>query len=327
MKKVGLFFGGLGNEAEISILSAQNVAENFDRKKFELVLMYWHKDGFFYVVKNYAEITKPKKRIREEDFGKTFDIALPKTHGRFGEDGILQSIFERQGIKYCGCRVLSSALCMDKAVCKNFLSGHGIRQTKYLVIDFDWFNKKEIELKLQEVENTFTLPLFIKPANSGSSLGITKVNDFKKLQSAIKAAHVHDDKIVIEEGLTAMREVEVGILGNGTLTISRPGELIPDKEFYDFEDKYERNKTTITIPATLTSRQEKEIITMAEKIYRLCSCSGFARLDFFVAKNKIYFNEINTLPGFTQFSMYPRLMMHAGMNYTKLINKIIELAY
>ena len=131
MKKVGLFFGGLGNEAEISILSAKNVAENFDRGKYKLALIYWHKDGFFYQVNDFSEIKKPKRRIREEDFQKTFDIALPKTHGRFGEDGILQSIFERHGIKYCGCRVLSSALCMDKAVCKNYLSGHAIPQTKY----------------------------------------------------------------------------------------------------------------------------------------------------------------------------------------------------
>ncbi len=305
MKKVGLFFGGLGNEAAVSILSAKNVAENFDREKYELVLVHWDTDGHFYVVKDFSNLKKSRQRIKEEDFGKTFDIALPKTHGRFGEDGILQSIFERQAVKYCGCRVLSSALCMDKAVCKNFLSAHKIPQTKYSVIDFDWFNKKEVSLKLQEIENTFTFPLFIKPANSGSSLGITMVDSAEKIKSAIKTAHQHDHKIVIEEGLPKVREIEVGILGNGTLTVSRPGELSLDKEFYDYADKYERGKTMITIPAKLTSLREKKITEMARHIYHLCNCSGFARLDFFISKNKIYFNEINTLPGFTNVSMYP----------------------
>ena len=185
MKKIGLFFCGLGNEAEVSIVSAQNVAENFDHEKYELVLIFWHKDGNFYKVKNFANLKKPTKKIREEDFARTFDIALPKTHGRFGEDGILQAIFERYGIKYCGCRVLSSALCMDKAVCKNYLAGHKIKQTKYAVIDFDWFNREEITLKLKDIESSFSLPLFIKPANSGSSVGITKVSNIKKLKTAI----------------------------------------------------------------------------------------------------------------------------------------------
>ena len=327
MKKIGLFFGGIGNESQVSIVSARNVAENFDHEKYELVLIYWHKDGFFYVVKDFAETGKPSKRIREEDFKNAFDIALPKTHGRFGEDGILQAIFERYGIKYCGCRVLSSALCMDKAVCKNYLAGHGIRQSKYAVIDFDLFNKKEVELKLQEIENTFKLPLFIKPANSGSSVGITRLTDIKKIKSALKTARLHDHKVVIEEGLPDVREIEVGVLGNGKLNISRAGELIPGKEFYDFEDKYENNKTKIIIPAPLTSNQEREIVMVAENIYRLCGCSGFARLDFFISKNRIYFNEINTLPGFTQSSMYPMLMTSSGLSYKKLINKIIELAY
>ena len=324
--KIGLFFGGLGNEAEVSVLSAKNVAENFDYEKYELALIYWHKDRFFYRVKNFSEIKKPTRRIKEENFAATFDIALPETHGRFGEDGILQSIFERHGIKYCGCRVLSSALCMDKAVCKNYLSGYDIRQTKFEVIDFDCFNKKEISLKLQEIENTFKLPLFIKPANSGSSVGITKVSNIKSIKNAINTAQKHDHKIVIEEGLEGVREIEVGILGNAKIIVSRPGELIPGKEFYDYEDKYENGKTKIIIPAKLTANQEENIVLMAKKIYRLFNCSGFARLDFFIAKNKIYFNEINTLPGFTKSSMYPMLMMNSKMTYKELINKIIELA-
>ena len=212
-------------------------------------------------------------------------------------------------------------------MCKNYLAGHKIKQTKYAVIDFDWFNREEITLKLKDIESSFSLPLFIKPANSGSSVGITKVSNIKKLKTAIKNAYKYDHKIVIEEGLEKAREIEVGILGNGKLSISRPGELIPGSEFYDYEDKYKNNKTEIVIPASLTLRQEKNITKMARDIYRLCDCSGFARLDFFVSKNKIYFNEINTLPGFTKSSMYPMLMTGCGMSYKNLISKIIELAH
>jgi len=326
MKKVGLFFGGLGNEAEVSIISAQNVAANFDEKKYKLVLIYWHRDGYFYRVKNFAQLEKPKTKIAESDFAKTFDIALPMTHGRFGEDGILQGIFERYSVKYAGCRLLSSALCMDKAVCKNFLQGHGIVQSKFETIDLNILEKNEVKEKIEKIKNNFKLPIFVKPANSGSSVGITKVEQLDQLEKAIEKAALHDRKIVVEEGIADMREVEVGILGNNQLLVSRPGELILAKEFYDYDEKYKNNKTEVMIPAKLTVKQEKQLRLMAEKIYRLCDCRGFARLDFFVAKNKIYFNEINTLPGFTKFSMYPMLMIDTGMSYKELIKKIIKLA-
>lgn len=326
MKKIGLFFGGLGNEAEVSIISTRNVAENFDHKKYELVLVYWNKNGYFYIVKNFAEIKNPKKRIKEEDFAKFFDIALLMTHGRYGEDGILQGILERFGVKYCGCRLLSSALCMDKAVCKRFLEGYKIKQSKFEVLDLNILGKKEIGNVIKKIKKEFKLPMFVKPANSGSSVGITKVEKINQLEKGIKIAAMHDQKVVVEEGVLGMREVEVGVLGNGLLNVSRPGELILSKDFYDFDEKYKNNKTEIKIPAKLTVMQEKEIVYLAEKIYRLCDCRGFSRLDFFVTKNKVYFNEINTLPGFTQFSMYPQLMMNKGMSYKELINKIIELA-
>jgi len=326
MKKIGLFFGGLGNEAEVSIISAKNVADNFDHKKYKLVLVYWHTDGFFYHIKNFSEIKNPIKKIKETNFAKTFDVALPMTHGRYGEDGILQGIFERFGVQYCGCRVLSSALCMDKAVCKKYLEGQKIRQTKFAAIDLSTLDKYEAEKKITVIQKSFKLPIFVKPANSGSSVGITKVEKMSALKWAIKEASIHDQKIVIEEGVVGLREIEVGILGNNRLTVSRPGELVLSKEFYDYEDKYKKNKTEIKIPAKLSKKEEREIMMIAEKVYRLCDCRGFSRIDFFVAKNKIYLNEINTLPGFTQFSMYPMLMMNMGMSYRNLLNNIIELA-
>lgn len=327
MKRVGLFFGGLGNEAEVSIVSATNVHANIDQEQYQTVLVYWHTDGAFYRVNDFNEIASPTERIREQEFKNIFDVALPMTHGRFGEDGVLQGIFERLGVPYAGCRVLSSALCMDKAVCKQFLAGQKIPQTRFKVIDFSLLSPAELEAKLEEVKSGFLAPIFVKPANSGSSVGISKVEDMSDLARAIAEARRHDSKIVIEEGLTGLREVEVGILGNGHLITSWPGELILSKEFYDYEEKYKNNRTEVKIPAALPIEQEQTVMALAEMVYRLCDCRGFARIDFFVANNKIYLNEINTLPGFTQFSMYPLLLMKMGLSYRELVSRIIELAY
>ncbi len=328
MKKVGLFFGGLGNEAEVSVVSAKNVAANIDQEKYELILVYWHTDGRFYHVENFEEIAAPRARLNEEEFKNAFDIALPMTHGRFGEDGILQGIFERYGLPYAGCRVLSSALCMDKAVCKRFLAGHHIPQVRFMVIDLDVLSADEIEAEKSRIKGEFTLPLFVKPANSGSSVGVTKVDAADQLDGAIAEAAKHDRKIVVEEGLVKPREVEVGILGNGRLVVSRPGELVLAKEFYDYDEKYKNGQTETRVPAELTLEQEQEITGLAEKIYQLCDCRGFSRLDFFISgQGSIFFNEINTLPGFTRFSMYPMLMMERGMSYGELLSRIIELAY
>ncbi|NTW21924.1 D-alanine--D-alanine ligase [Candidatus Falkowbacteria bacterium] len=327
MKKVGLFFGGLGNEAEVSVVSAKNVFANIDQEKYETVLVYWHTDGAFYRVSDFNEIVSPTERIREQEFKNIFDVALPMTHGRFGEDGVLQALFERLGVPYAGCRVLSSALCMDKAVCKTFLSGQRIPQTRFKVIDFSLLTPSELESKFEEVKNSFFTPVFVKPANSGSSVGISKVDDMSDLARAIAEARKHDTKIVIEEGLVGLREVEVGILGNGHLITSWPGELILPKEFYDYDEKYKNNRTEVRIPARLSIELEQEIMALAQMVYRLCDCRGFARIDFFVANNKVYLNEINTLPGFTQFSMYPLLLMKMGLSYGELVSRIIDLAY
>jgi D-alanine-D-alanine ligase len=327
MKKVGLFFGGLGNEAEVSVVSARNVAANIDQEAYSLVLIYWHADGFFYRVNDFEEVAAPTQRVREGEFKNLFDVALPMTHGRFGEDGVLQGLFERLGVPYSGCRVLSSALCMDKAVCKQFLAGQKIPQTRFKVIDFSLLTPAELEAKLEEIKSSFFTPVFVKPANSGSSVGISKVDDMSDLARAIAEARQHDSKIVIEEGLAGLREVEVGILGNGHLITSWPGELILPKEFYDYDEKYKNNRTEVKIPAALPMEQEQTIMALAEMVYRLCDCRGFARIDFFVANGKVYLNEINTLPGFTQFSMYPLLLMKMGLSYRELLSRIIELAY
>jgi len=326
MKKIGLFFGGLSNEHEVSITSAKNIVNNFPKQKYKLVLIFWDKKGDFYLITDINKLSS-RKKINLEDFKKLFDIALLMTHGKYGEDGVLQSLLESQKIKYCGCRALSSALCMDKVVFKQHLLSQHINQVKFLVLDYGLDDNKELNQKISQVKTSFKLPLYVKPANSGSSVGITKVEKISQITKAISEALIHDTKIIIEEGLINPREIEVAILGNKKLRISKPGELGLAKDFYNYDDKYKLGKTEVFIPAKISKQENLEIITQSKNVYKLCACSGFARIDFFISKNKVYLNEINTLPGFTDISMYPMLMMHSGLTYTELISEIIELAY
>jgi len=327
MKTVGLFFGGPSNEHAASISSAKNIIKNFPLEKYKLALIYWDKQGKFYLVKNINKLKQANKRIYLEDFKKIFDIVLPITHGRYGEDGVLQSLFESQKIKYCGCRSLSSALCMDKGLFKTYLAGQKIRQVKFLVLDYALESNKEIALKISRLKHDFKLPLYIKSANSGSSVGITRVDNFSKINQAIKESLKYDTKIIIEQGLVKPKEIEIAILGSKDLLISQPGELQLVKDFYNYDDKYKLGQTKIIVPAKILKKQIAEIRSLANKVYKLCGCSGFARMDFFIAKNKVFVNEVNSLPGFTDISMYPVLMISSGLSYKELITKIIKLAY
>jgi D-alanine-D-alanine ligase len=328
MKKIGLFFGGPGNEAKVSIMSARNIVDNFDYKKYDLVLIYWHKNREFYLLKSFAGVRKinKKNKISIEDFRKYFDIALLMTHGKYGEDGVLQAILESQKIKYTGCGVLSSALCMDKAIFKELLCSHNITQVKFEILDYVTMSVEELNDKLKIIRKKFSLPIFVKPANSGSSIGISKVKNFKEINRAIKGAKKHDHKIIIEEGVKNPIEVEIAILGNKNPIVSLLGQLVPVNDFYDYDDKYLLNKTKLIIPAKLPSRLVATMRKMALQTYKLCGCSGFARIDFLIRGDKVFLSEINSLPGFTKNSMYPRLMMNAGLTYKNLINKIIGFA-
>jgi len=216
---------------------------------------------------------------------------------------------------------------MDKAVFKEFLRDKKIRQVPFIVLDFAAMTPAEIKKNLAAIKRDLSWPLFVKPANSGSSVGITKVNNFKNLARAINLARRHDSKVIIEKGLVNPREMEVAVLGNKELIVSRPGELKPGQEFYDYDDKYKLGLAKAIIPAKLPARQTAEIRKLAARVYGLCDCQGFARVDFFIHKNQIYLNEINSLPGFTNISMYPMLMKSQGVSYKGLLNKIIKLAY
>lgn len=328
MRKIALFFGGLSNEAEVSITSAQNIVNNFDYKRQQLVLIYWHNDGCFYKLSKIEQIKtlKNKQRLEISAFKRNFEIALLMTHGRYGEDGALQGILESQRIPYSGCGVLSSALCMDKAVFKVLMDGQGIPQVPYFLLDLKRESVKERNVNITKLKHNLALPVFVKPANSGSSVGITKVENWTKLNAAIKLATQHDSKILIEQGVKKVREIEVAVLGNDILNISMPGELDLGQGFYDYAEKYKNGRTQMLIPAPLSKQQIEKIRALAGQAYRLADCRGFARVDFFVDGKKIYLNEINSLPGFTDISMYPQLMINSGYTYTGLINKLIDLA-
>jgi D-alanine-D-alanine ligase len=314
MKKVGVIFGGMSNEAEVSVMSARNILAQLDRTKYEPVAIFWRRDGKFMKVSDADHLDG--EIISVEDMRKIVDVAFPITHGKFGEDGVLQGMLEALKIPYCGCRVLSSAVCMDKAIFKALMASANIPQTKYIVLNDG-----------EEIDNPdFAMPWFVKPANSGSSVGVTRVDSPAQLQDAIRVAREHDAKVLIEQGVQNAVEIEVAILGNDKLTISVPGQIIPSREFYDYEDKYIAGASRVVIPAPLDAVVAERVKTIAEEAYRLADCRGFARVDFFVKGDDVLVSEINTLPGFTDISMYPKLMEASGISYKDLLSRIIELA-
>jgi len=329
MTTVALFFGGPGSEASVSVASAKNIAANFPRDKYRLLLCYWHKDRRFYLPKSLAAIKnlRSARPINGDDFSRLFDVALLMTHGRYGEDGALQGILEARGIKYCGCHVLSSALCMDKSIFKDLMAGHGISQVRYQTVDFSLASPAEIKKTVAVCRTRFRFPWYVKPANSGSSVGISRVTAPGQIPAALKLARRYDSKVIIEEGLVSPKEIEVAVLGNAQLLVSRPGELRLAKDFYNYEDKYKLGQARQVIPAAISPAQAKNIRALARTAYRLADCRGFARVDFFLARGRIYLNEINTLPGFTDISMFPQLLQDQGLSYRQLIEKIIALAY
>jgi len=255
------------------------------------------------------------------------DVVFPVMHGPYGEDGTIQGLFEMANIPYVGSGVFASAAAMDKLMAKTIWEKWELPQVNYLgVRKASW--DKDPERIISMVGEEFSMPVFVKPANLGSSVGISKVKHPKELKEAIDLAYKFDDKIIIEDGIDA-REIEVAILGNGDdLVISPPGEVHVGGEFYDFYDKYVNNVSKTQIPAELASDQAQSIKKVARLAYQALDCAGLARIDFFVERNsgKIFLNEINTIPGFTKISMYPKLMEAAGIPYPDLVDQLIQLA-
>jgi len=343
---VGVIFGGKSGEHEVSIASAMSIIKNINKQKYTILPIGIQKNGnwimgnasYKLVPENLKKLLpSAKKNPQKKSHSSlslqklyihpdTVDIVFPVLHGTYGEDGTIQGMLELANIPYVGSGVLGSALGMDKAVQKELYKLHGFKQVNFFYFfKKDWIhNKKQI---LRFIKKNYAYPIFVKPANLGSSVGISKAKNRQRLIEAINCAGQYDNKILIEEGLRGIREIECAVLGNDNPKASVCGEIVPSNEFYDYNAKYIDSASKIYIPAKLDKRIERKIQSTAIRAFTILNLSGMARVDFFLTKkNAIYINEVNTIPGFTSISMYPKLWEASGLPYTKLIDKLISLA-
>lgn len=300
--KIGVLFGGKSAEHEVSVMSAKNVIKALDRNKYQVVPFKIPKNGKF-----------------DLNIVKKFDVVFPVLHGPFGEDGTVQGFLKLAGIPFVGAGVLGSAVGMDKDVMKRLFKEAGIPTPKFLIFrKGDKISYKEISRKLGKI-------LFIKPANLGSSVGIHKAKNEKEFKSAVQNAFRYDFKIIIEENISG-QEIECAVLGNDKPKASNPGEILPSDEFYSYDAKYVTESKTL-LEARVNKKTKEKIKKLAVQTYQVLECEGMARVDFLLDKNEnVYVNEINTIPGFTNISMYPKLWEASGLSQTKLLDKLIALA-
>lgn len=352
-----LLFGGVSSEHEVSIKSAQSISNVIgNMKKYTVYSVYITKDGLWKLVDNSLKdlniensktaILSPEKKseliiYNNDSIEKIkIDVAFPVLHGKNGEDGTIQGLFEISGVKYVGCGVSASANSMDKSITKILVDTKNIPQSPcVLVKEIDYYKNKKIDL--EELE----FPMFVKPCSSGSSVGVSKVSNMEELTKAVENAFIYDSKVLIEKNISG-REVEVAVLGNTNLSrnqhenetveikeilTSYVGEIEPAQEFYSFDAKYKDDNSKLYIPARIALHTIKAIQDYAIDIYKVLDCNGLSRVDFFVTEDEegnesIIFNEINTLPGFTNISMYPKLFNQMGISYEELVEKLINLA-
>lgn len=347
--KLAVIFGGMSTEHDVSNVSGTSVLKHLNKDKYDITPIYIDKEGnWFLYTKPLNEIDilrvgeQPQELEKLENPIETLkqvEVVFPVLHGLYGEDGSIQGLFELLNLPYVGCRVLGSSICMDKAYTKVVLEKAKINQVKhayvrkfddkYIFVD-DEFN--ESILKLEEVSekviDKLGLPVFVKPSNSGSSVGINKASNSEELAKAIEYASQFDKKIIIEEGINA-REIECAVIGNEDVDASCVGEILPAEEFYSFDAKYKNAESRVEIPANIEPEISEEIRRTAKKAFKALDCKGLSRVDFFVEKEtkKIYLNEINTMPGFTTISMYPQLWEKCGKPYSELLDELIKNAY
>ncbi len=345
-KRLGVIFGGTSTEHEVSIVSGTSVIKNLNKEKYEIYPIYIDKAGDWFEFepdnKTYKvgdEIVGTKKIENIWNYLKTMDILFPVLHGLQGEDGTIQGMFELLKIPYVGTRVLGSSVCMDKVYSKIIFEKAKLNQAKYIYIrrledKYIYVNEDFSEeiLNIQEIVNKIMekidFPMFVKPSNSGSSVGISKAKNKDELINSIIEASKFDKKILIEENING-REIECAVLGNEEVKASVLGEILPAEAFYSFSAKYQNSDSKTVEAPDLPEELTKKVRELAVKAYKAADCQGLSRVDFFVddKENKIYINEINTLPGFTEISMYPKLWEKSGLTYTELLDKLIELAY
>ncbi|MCX6572082.1 MAG: D-alanine--D-alanine ligase [Candidatus Aminicenantes bacterium] len=335
--EVALIFGGRSAEHEISLVSAAAIHKNLDKTRFGVRSIYITRQGLWKAVE------APSSDIRTLEGGQASsflpwagrgegpelaaDIYFPVLHGPYGEDGTIQGLLEMAGVPYVGAGVLGSALGMDKSATKSILRDQGLPVVPCLVIREEDFRADAGRL-LGRIRRSLPLPLFVKPANLGSSVGITKVGKYVQVPAALATAFRYDATALVEKGIRG-RELECSVLGNEAPEASLPGEVIPFREFYDYNDKYIDGKTTFVIPAELAPQTLAKIRELAIAAFKALSCSGLARVDFFLEKgtNHLTINEINTIPGFTEISMYPKLWAASGLPFPRLLERLIELGF
>jgi D-alanine-D-alanine ligase len=368
--RVGILFGGRSGEHEVSLLSAASVLKAIDREKFDVIPIGITKQGRWLAAADARGLlagnssavakrlragdpeTTPGAKLLQEGIptllapvpgpqgpeGKAVEVIFPVLHGTFGEDGTIQGLFELADIAYVGSGVLGSAAGMDKDAMKRLFAQAKLPIVKHVtLLRAAW--ESSPRKAIAQVERALSYPVFVKPANLGSSVGISKAHDRKELGPALTLAAKYDRKLIVEQGVGGKRsrdgqvrrarEFEVAVLGNDDPKASVVGEIIPGKEFYDYEAKYLSEGSVPVIPAKISRRQSAQIRCMAIEAFKACDLSGLARVDFLMEPNgraRIYVNEVNTMPGFTQISMYPKLWEASGLSYTKLITRLIELA-
>ena len=333
MTRTALLFGGRSAEHEVSILSARSVV-NAAPARIEFVPLFMAKDGRFVDPERSARILGGEEKGESGDAAFSFelwirsaniDIVFPLIHGTGGEDGALQGYLETLGVPYVGSGVTASAVGMDKHHMKQAFAAAKLPLVEYVALsDFDWQNDRERAVR--SIVNAMRLPYFVKPANGGSSVGVSKVKSDRDLAAAIDLALRFDEKVLVERGIDA-REIEVAVLGNEQPEASVAGEIVAGREFYDYEDKYLAGKSQLVIPAKLAKDKSDEFRRHAITAFKAVGAAGFARVDFFLERgtNRLYLNEINTIPGFTDVSMVPKLWEATEMKYSRLIERLIEL--
>lgn len=344
---VCVLFGGQSSEHEISRISATSIIKNLNKEKYDIVIIGITKAGKWLMYRGPVDkiatgewennhvapvMIAPDASINgliilnEEIATKAkIDVVFPVLHGLFGEDGTIQGLLELAHIPYVGPGVLSSALCMDKAYAKVLFQQTRIPQADWLIVMSN--ELEDMAHAVKKIEDRFSYPLFIKPCNAGSSMGITKAHSRSEAEEGLKLAAEQDEKILIEEFIPG-REIECAVLGNECPNVSALGEIVPGREFYDYQAKYKDEGSTLIIPASLPEDTVSKIKEYTIQAFKALGCKGLARVDFFVHKEsgEIYINEINTMPGFTSISMYPKLWEEAGVSYAELLDALINLA-
>jgi D-alanine-D-alanine ligase len=309
--RVAVVYGGRTGEHEVSLRSAQAVMNNLDKEKYKVLQYFISKEGKW----------SPRPIAPEPNGNPEIDVVIPVLHGTFGEDGTVQGLLELAGLPYVGAGVLGSAVSMDKEVMKRLAHERGLPVTPYVVVQA---SERE---HFEGICGRLEFPVFVKPANLGSSVGISKAKNCVELKAALDLAAKYDRKLIVENGITG-REFECAVLGNEQPVASVPCEIIPSRDFYDYDDKYLLDAAKTIIPADLTPEQTAEVQRLAVECYRAVECEGLGRVDFLLetSTGKFYINEINTMPGFTSISMYPKMWEYCGMPMPKLLDRLIELA-